>query len=206
MSRFAQHERQEICDLFDSLGPDQSTLCDGWRTADMAAHLYLRERRPDAAVGLVFGPLAGHTESVQRAVREAKPWTELVAAVRRGPPWALRPFDEPMNTAEYFTHVEDVRRAREPWEPRPLPDELADALWSRLGLMSRGLARKAPDGVAFEAPGHGRITRGTDPGVTVVGDPGELLLFLFGRGAAARVEFRGDPDAVARLQSVKLGI
>ena len=44
---------------FDETGPDGPTLCEGWQTRDLAAHLVLRERRPDAAAGVMGGPLAG---------------------------------------------------------------------------------------------------------------------------------------------------
>ena len=36
-----------MCTLLKDLGPNQPTLCEGWRTADLAAHLVLREHRPD---------------------------------------------------------------------------------------------------------------------------------------------------------------
>ena len=35
----AQSERQQLCDLFEEVGPDQDTLCEGWTTAHLAAHL-----------------------------------------------------------------------------------------------------------------------------------------------------------------------
>jgi uncharacterized protein (TIGR03083 family) len=58
-------ERAALCDLLDELGPDQPTLCTGWQTRDLAAHLVVRERRPDAAPGILFAPLAGYTKRVQ---------------------------------------------------------------------------------------------------------------------------------------------
>ncbi|MER7152970.1 TIGR03085 family protein, partial [Streptomyces lydicus] len=47
--------------------------------------------------------------------------------------------------------------------------------------------------------------RGT-PVVTVVGEPGELTLFAFGRQDAAHVELDGDKEAVARLRTAQLGV
>src|SRR5260370_5678483 len=58
---YASDERAALCALLKETGPDAPTLCEGWRTSDLAAHLVLRERRPDAAAGLMGGPLAGHT-------------------------------------------------------------------------------------------------------------------------------------------------
>ena len=46
-------------------GPDEPTLCEGWNTRDLAAHLVLRESRPDAALGVVVRPLAGRTARLQ---------------------------------------------------------------------------------------------------------------------------------------------
>ena len=62
---FAQDERSELCDLLVDLGPDEPTLCEGWTTADLAAHLVVRERRPDSGPGIVWPPLAGYTDSVR---------------------------------------------------------------------------------------------------------------------------------------------
>ena len=106
----AQEERKTLCDLLVEGGPDAPTLCEGWCTSDLAAHLVVRERRPDSGPGLVWPPLAGYTEKVRSAVRDGTPWEKLVETVRRGPPLLLRPFDGPMNTIEFFIHVEDVRR------------------------------------------------------------------------------------------------
>src|ERR1700722_17051024 len=136
----AQQERNTLCDLFVERGSDAPTLCEGWLTADLAAHLVVRERRPDSGPGLVWPPLAGYTEKVRCSVRDRTPWEKLVEKVRQGPPLLLRPFDGPMNTVEFFIHVEDVRRAQEAWEPRPISPELADALWARVG----------PGGMAYE--------------------------------------------------------
>ena len=66
----AQQERQTLCDLLVELGPEAPTLCAGWATADLAAHLVVRERRPDSGPGLVWPPLAGHTDKVRRSVRD----------------------------------------------------------------------------------------------------------------------------------------
>src|SRR5271165_5327974 len=116
----AQQERATLCDIFVELGPDAPTLCEGWTTADLAAHLVVRERRPDSGPGLVWPRLADYTDKVRIAARDRMSWEELVETVRRGPPLLLRPFDGAMNTVEYFIHVEDVRRAQSGWEPRPL--------------------------------------------------------------------------------------
>jgi uncharacterized protein (TIGR03085 family) len=200
----AQHERGVICDLFLEVGPDAPTLCEGWTTKDLAAHLVVRERRPDSGPGLVWPPLAGYTDKVRTSVRDRTQWSELVAKVRRGPPLLLRPFDGPMNTVEFFIHVEDVRRAQPRWEPRPLTTAMADALWSRVG--AGGMAKKVPATIQVSSPGRDPKVQGTGPVVVVEGDPGELTLFGSGRQGAARVEISGDDQLVAQLRAASLGV
>ena len=51
----AQLERGRLCDLLLVVGPDHPTLCEGWTTADLAAHLVIRERKPLAGPGIVAG-------------------------------------------------------------------------------------------------------------------------------------------------------
>ena len=113
---YARDERLALSALLDELGPDQPTLCAGWRTADLAAHLVLRERRPDAALGVLGGPLAGHTRRVQQRLTERTPFPELVGQIRTGPPraslFAIPGADARANSVEYFVHHEDVRRAQ----------------------------------------------------------------------------------------------
>ena len=50
----ARAERHALCDLLIEVGPDAPTLCEGWSTFDLAAHLVVRERRPDRGPGLVI--------------------------------------------------------------------------------------------------------------------------------------------------------
>jgi uncharacterized protein (TIGR03085 family) len=147
---YARDERLAVCDLLDEVGPSQPTLCEGWRTVDLAAHLVLREHRPDAGLGVMGGPLAGRTHRLQLRLTERTPFPELVEQIRTGPPrlslFAIPGADAQANTVEYFVHHEDVRRAQPGWEPRQLPDDFSDLLWRRLKL-ARLMLRKAPVGV-----------------------------------------------------------
>jgi uncharacterized protein (TIGR03085 family) len=202
--RLAQQERETLCDLFVELGSAAPTLCEGWSTADLAAHLVVRERRPDSGPGLVWPPLAGYTERVRTAARDRMTWDELVETVRRGPPWLLRPFDGPMNTVEFFIHVEDVRRAQDGWEPRSISPELADALWARVG--PGAMAKRVPATIVISSPGRAAKERGTGPRLTLAGDPAELTMFGAGRQKAARVEISGDTALAAELRAASLGV
>ena len=200
----AQQERTTLCDLLVERGPDAPTLCEGWLTADLAAHLVVRERRPDSGPGLVWSPLAGYTDKVRKSVRDRTPWEKLVETVRRGPPLLLRPFDGPMNTVEFFIHVEDVRRAEDGWEPRPISPELAEALWTRVG--AGGMAKRVPATIVITSPGRADKESGTGPRLTVAGDPAELTMFGAGRQGAARVEINGDAELAAQLRTAPLGV
>jgi hypothetical protein len=42
--------------------------------------------------------------------------------------------------------------------------------------------------------------------VRISGEPGELLLYLFGRRAVAEVDIDGPPSAVALLTAAKMGL
>ncbi|MBE3009440.1 TIGR03085 family protein [Microbispora sp. NEAU-D428] len=207
----AQTERAALCDLLDRLGPEAPTLCEGWATGDLAAHLVLRERRLDAAPGIALPFLAGYTATVQDRIKRSHPYPELVGLVRHGPPrwtpYGLVPrLDEIVNTAELFIHHEDVRRAQAGWEPRVIPRDLQEAFWNRLRGTARLFLRKAPVGVVLRRPdGVKAAGRMAEPAVVVTGEPSELLLFAFGRQAHARVTYDGDAAAVARLQEARLG-
>lgn len=206
---YSRDERLALCALLDKKGPDAPTLCEGWTTGDLAAHLVLRERRPDAAGGLLGGPLAGYTARVQRGIRARIPFPELVRIIRSGPPqlspMALPGVDERANAVEFFVHHEDVRRGAPGWEPRQLSSGESDMLWQRLRL-ARFMLRRAPVGVELarddiEADGTAyRITaKNATPAVTVIGSPAELTMWVMGRRTAARVRMDGTKAAVTKL-------
>ncbi|MFI7676668.1 TIGR03085 family metal-binding protein [Actinophytocola sp. NPDC049390] len=205
----ATDERAALCDLLDELGPDQPTLCAGWQTRDMAAHLVVREHRPDAAPGILLPALAGYTKRVQDGYAR-RPWRELVDLVRGGPPawWPTRipAVDKLVNSVELFIHHEDVRRGQEGWTPRE-PDARRDAaLWAGLKRAGKLTLRKTPVGlILHRGDGDSVVIRRGPNTVTVTGEPGELLLFAFGRDAA-RVEFDGDQHAIAAVRGLHRGL
>ncbi len=202
-------ERRELCDLFEELGPDAATLCEGWTTLDLAAHLVVRERDPRSAPGIVLG---GRFESSLERLMDrarARGYATLVEAVRNGPP--LGPFAVPglrtlLNLNEYVVHHEDVRRANG-LEPRTGRDELQDQLWALLRRGARLMLRRVSGASVRLARPDGREARvGHGPEVCLTGDPVELLLYLQGRKGAAMVELGGPADAIAALTAARLGI
>ena len=204
-------EREALCDLFLAVGPDAPTLCEGWRTADLAAHLVVRERNPLAGPGLVMGGAAAAlTARITARAKQRHTYEQLVARVRRGPPPWTAPFDAVINTVEYFVHHEDVRRGAGDDTPRPASEtgELDAALWRSIGrgsgLMTRplggtGLDLVRPDGEFVHA-------RKGAPVAILTGRPGELVLLLSGRGRAAHVEVSGPPDAVEAVRRANFGL
>jgi len=194
----AQRERAALIETLRGVGPDAPTLCEGWKTRDLAAHLMIREYRPDASPGIVIPFFASHTAKVQDEVAERTDWDELVDKVASGPPLysPLKLLDPVANAAEMFIHHEDVRRAQPGWEPRVLEPGLASMLRRTLPLMGRLTLAKVPGRVALRTPdGKTLLTAGRGPAVTVTGV-----------GRKARVEFDGDAEAVQAVRDAPKGL
>jgi uncharacterized protein (TIGR03085 family) len=215
---YARDERLALCALLDKAGQDAPTLCEGWRTADLAAHLVLRERRPDAALGIMGGPLARYTERVRRGMVAQTPFPLLVETIRTGPPrlsvYGIPGADARLNFSEFFVHHEDVRRAQQDWEPRALDPAMTDLIWNDLSR-ARLVLRKVPVGIEFardDLPDNAseqplRMTvRPRTPVVTVIGAPAEMLLWTFARTTVARVRLEGAEADVAALRQASWGI
>ncbi|MCV7285232.1 TIGR03085 family protein [Mycolicibacterium wolinskyi] len=208
MSSIAQRERAALVESMRAAGPDAPTLCEGWNARDLAAHLVVRERRLDAAPGILVPKLAGYTAKVQQQVTDSTDWATLVDQIASGPP-LFSPFkvlDPLVNVAEMFIHNEDVRRAQPDWEPRVLDEATVNALSRQVATMARMAMAKSPARVSLRTPeGKTLATVGSGPAVTVTGEPGELLMFAAGR-EQARVTFGGPDDAVAALRSAHRGL
>ncbi|CAN5626217.1 TIGR03085 family metal-binding protein [soil metagenome] len=210
MTTAAGVERQLLCDLFDEVGPDQPTLSGEWTTRDLAAHIVVRERRPDAGPGIISGFLAGYSEKV-RLAEAAKPYAEIVERIRQGPPmWNPMHFDaidRATNTIEFFVHHEDVRRAQRDWTVRTLSDELTADLRSSIGRMGGLLTRGLDVGLTLR-PDEGdevRLRTG-EPVVALAGPVGEGVLYVDWRRDVAQVTLYGPDDAVATVSTAQFGI
>ncbi|WP_280344507.1 TIGR03085 family metal-binding protein [Nocardia neocaledoniensis] len=198
----AQRERHALVATMIEAGPSAPTLCGTWTVHDLAAHLVVRERRPDASLGILVKPLAGYLEAAQDKIAQ-RPFAELAEQVRTGPPWwsPLRPVDAVVNLTEMFIHHEDVRRAEPGWTPRELAPADEARLWSALRKVARAAYRKAPVAIELANPAGERITahRGAGDPVVLTGKPSELLLHAFGRDEV-RIETSGaDADVRAVL-------
>lgn len=195
MTNFAVVERRHLAALLRRVGPDAPTLCEGWVTRDLAVHLIERDSRPDLIAGTVLPKIPVLSKRAQEADAQLRrqDWGELVSKVEKPAlysPARLGPLDKRMNTAEFFVHHEDVRRAQETWHRRQLLQEEERDLWAALKLMGKALLRPEQDSVLLVANGYGSVTGGKAKTTTVRivrGTPSELLLWAFGRREQAEV-------------------
>ena len=206
-----QAERAALCDLFLETGPDAPTLCEGWTTYDLAAHLVIRERKPLSGPGLVMGGAAARlTARILERAKQTHSYAELVSTVRRGPPAVLRPFDKAMNQTEYFVHHEDVRRGGGDTTARTGVEaaQVEEALWTMLQRGAKFMTRPVKEiGIDLVRPSGDVIHARPGPVVaTLTGTAVEIVLFLSGRGEAAHVELGGPTQAVAAVRAAGFGI
>lgn len=213
----ARAERRQLCELLATLGPDAPTLAEGWTAHHLAAHLRLRETDPVAGLGNFFPPLAGRTARRMARLMTSVDFDELVRLIARGPgganPMRLGRVDSAINTLEFFVHHEDLRRGGDfVVRPRALDGPTNDHLWDlairtavrrfvrmRLGVVLQRLRDGRP------ADEQAVVSIGRTP-VTVLGEPGELIMWLFGRERAAEVQFTGPAEGLARLRSKSLRV
>lgn len=207
---FSTTERQQLAELFIAKGPDAPTLCGGWTTRDLAAHLWVREHRPLAQLRSML-PKSGDSVDEETSKALARPYYELVQAWAGGPtgvnPWKI--LDPVANGVEHFIHHEDVRRgALTPGDPiaeRELPEDHQRYLHRALKLVG-ARALKADRPIILNPEGLSRITVNDKPGVShdgesvirIDGTVGEILLWISGRDVV-NLKFSGDNSSVERM-------
>ena len=213
--RFVEPSREVLAETLLAAGPQAPTLCEGWQTKDLAAHLYLREHKPTAALGFFLKPFAAKTDKAMEETAQKASTTEgyakLVSAFRSGPPrlspMSIKAVDNSANLTEYFIHTEDVRRAGDRWAPRALDSDYSDALWAELIKRAALLYRGVDLGIVLVRPdGPRHVAKRAPVSVAIIGEPGELLMHAHGRTKQALVMFEGQPDAVALLESADIGL
>lgn len=208
---FDSVERGRLCDLLDELGPQAPTLLAPWVTRDIAAHLVLREHDHLAGPGLVLpGAWGRFAEGRQRRLAQ-RDFAWLTATLRSGPPpgffrvgWVRRG----PNLNEFFVHQEDVRRANG-LGPRVNEPGMDEALWHNVTRAPWLLARRLKNvGLELRWAGTDRVVRARRgrPTARLTGPPGELLLYLFGRRGAARVELSGPDEAMRAVRGASFGM
>ena len=224
MAQHAVAERHALSETLRRVGGSAQTLCGEWSTAQLAAHLVLRERSVVELGGRLPVPaLRRRAEQVVTDLAAATPYAELVDTVDRGPSWrevrgpvpvawlwSLPPVAELANLLEYVVHHEDVRRAQPGWAPRALPLDLQRVIWQRLHLLARVTLRSVPVGLALRWPSHGEIAnrraRRHGPAVTVTGDAVELTMFAFGRLDHAQLDWTGTPADIEAVRQADISL
>lgn len=210
----AQRERSALVESMRATGPDAPTLCEGWTTRDLAAHLVVREYRPDAAAGIVVPALADRMEHLR--LREAeRPWEDLLDTIAGGAPWysPLRYADRVANLAEYLVHHEDVRRGRPGWAPREFEVDDLERVWSLATTVAKTFLRKVAARVDLRIPAHvgsatiASVSTGAAlaPLVSITADPVEFLLWTFGRDEV-EIDISGAQRGIDALEAVPRGI
>jgi len=207
MTRYAASERTGLADELLGVNPSAPTLCTGWTARDLAAHVVVRDRRPDAAAGILLKPFAAWTDRVRNEYRDRHSYAEIIDMIRHPPalsPMRIPILDEATNVIEFFVHREDVRRAQPGWEPRDVDEGLSRFLWARLPWLAKLRLRRVPGAITVTAPGFGSFTTGAGgPTAELTGQPAELLLYFFGRQRAARVTETGPNELVDQLRHLE---
>jgi uncharacterized protein (TIGR03085 family) len=205
-------ERSSLSDLLDEVGPDAPTLCTGWNTAALAAHLVSRESSLLAGAGTLGPALApAGNRAMARALRRS--FAENVHRFRRGGMLSQTGrLGEALHLLEFVVHREDVRRAQP--HPGRQANDGADAVrdaavFEQLRRRAGRLGRTIPAGIGLlvRSSRHGAIDVRRGPAVIVAdGDPVDLALWLFGRAEASAVaiELHGGPDEMLSLVEVSL--
>ena len=205
-------ERLELCDVLDELGPSVPTLLEGWTAHDLVAHIVVRERDPLAGPCLVLpGPFQRFAEERRATLAGSNDFESLVARIRCGPPMGFFRIGwvrALANLNEFFVHHEDVRRANGSG-PRSLTSGMDAALWRNVRRGGHFLSRRlGPCGLEIVWAGTSErvVVRPGAPMARLSGSPGELLLYLFGRKAAAQVALSGPAQAVAAVERTHFGM
>ncbi len=135
----------------------------------------------------------------------------LVAQIRSGPPvgfFRIGWVRDMANLNECFVHHEDLRRANG-LGVRSLTPAMDAGLWRNVRRGGRFLSRRLR-GCGLEVSWAGTservLVRPGSPTALVSGPPGELLLYLFGRQAAAKVEVSGPDEAVVAVRRAHFGM
>lgn len=225
---WARTEKNALVDTLRRADPDAPTLCAGWSTRRLLAHLVQREQDLTGTVGDGIGHAEpGHEKYLGRLADGAgtpEGYAALVDRFVAGPPrWSpFRWAADQVNLLEYVIHHEDVRRGATGApggsgstvpEPRTLPPAQDRAVWRQLPLVSRLRYRRSPVPVALALPSGAQTTvaKGPKPAagstpatpapVVLTGSPTELALYTSGRRAAAHVQVSGPPASVEAFQT-----
>ena len=194
---FAKRQRAQLLEKMRELGPFAETACEGWKTQDLAAHLWVREHKPAALPGIGLERFAARTARIQQNALHTQGYHQLLDALAK-PSLLVRPVDPIVGAVEWYIHHEDVLRPR--GEKVSLTDDevkslekvaLALAVKTQLGKDFRLVV--TPTGSRSRSIGKGSRT------VHVDGAANELLLHFTGRESEVTVTGDDVEDYLASL-------
>ena len=197
-------ERARLARALSEVGPGSPTLCEGWQTQHLAAHVVLRDRTP-------WRRSERATEELAARSQDRADFDELMTEVAQGPRWPAPSswLAERMNLLELYVHTEDVVRAQ-PDGVQAAGHEVRSpaqqaALWAQFRLFARLMYRPVPTGVILVVTDGPRVVarrpRRGHGSVVVSGPVTELIMHGFGRGAASTVRIDGTPGDVATFSA-----
>lgn len=190
----AKNSRAQICDAFEEVGPLAPTLSGDWKTQDLAAHIWLREHRPTASLGILMDRFADRTKRLQVEALHTLGYQELVRQLRT-PAALVRPVDRFFNGGELAIHLLDVLKPQQ--RQARFTDDDQRALWRIARVFARRPKLDARLSLQWDS-----LTVGVGSGehtVHLLGVPSELVFFLSGRASHADVRIVGEPHVVKAL-------
>ncbi len=211
MSDPVEDERRDLVATFSELGPDHPTLCDGWDTRLLLAHLVRRERSvTEAAARLPVPALVRLGERSLESYAQGRNYAALLRTFGAGSPrWSpisYNPLKQLVNLLEYVVHHEDARRGEGTPTPRVLPADREKDVFDRLRGFAKVTMRSVPVTTQLISTTGGSITVGSgEIAVRVTGAPVELALVAFGRQRAALVDYSGSEADIAAVSGAALG-
>ena len=175
-SQFARDERLALSETLRRVGPGSAdTLCGDWTTAQLVAHLVLRERSVVEAAGRlpVASPAPPRRRRWSTTWPRSAPYDELVDAFERGPRWSEVRGPVPI---AWLWSLPPVREVGEP---------------ARVPGAPRG---RAPGAAELAAPGAVGRSAGDRVAAPAAALAGHVALGA-GRCRAALARARSDPHA-----------
>ena len=193
-------ERVALCDLALEVGADAPTLCGDWTVKDLVAHLLVRERSLWRSLGISSPPLAGLTDREMARAAHSRTSRTLVDRLRRatacsagasagGSRWST-PWSTSSTTRTSAGPSPTGSRVRSTSHTRPrsgVDHALPGGGWCGRPACRWSSARRPTPATTAT------LRRGADP-VTVTGPPGEIVLFLYGRGRPRAASSTGPGD------------
>lgn len=164
--------RTHLVTILERTGPGKPTLCDGWNTEHMVAHLLLRETRPDVAAGVVIPPLGRRTDrktdEMAEQLTDGRLYMQALEkfSATKTPNRLHEKIDEGMNYTEYVIHREDVLRGSSAATEMNSGEAEVDGedrkIWETLTTRGGIFTRNYPDGLTvIGTDGRGAAVFGT---------------------------------------------